>query len=107
MRHTEGGAVQVDQGGSQGVGLSHRGGSVLRGACDTLSPHGSTLRARSPGMRPGADRNCVCVSVQVFRGWTKRQGGRRGLTHRVSQELGSVPVRALHKLVCLFPGLSV
>lgn len=37
----------------------------------------------------------VCVSVQVFRGWTRRQG-EEGPCHpqELSQELGSVPVRA-------------
>ena len=46
-------------------------------------------------MRPGADRNCVCVPVQVFTGQMRHQE-EEGPCHpqELSQELGSVPVRA-------------
>lgn len=96
VRHAEGGAVHVDQGGIRERDSSHRGGPLLRGVCNTSSPCGSTSRgARSPGVRPGADRNCVCVCASLYR---PGQGVRekRGLatTGAVSQELGSIPVRA-------------
>lgn len=56
---------------------SRRGGPVLRGACNTSSPRGSTSRgARSPRMRPGADRNCVCVCASLYR--LDEASGRRG-----------------------------
>ena len=83
-RQSGSGAPTVEVGQSSGVPAIPR---LLVGA----------LRggARSPRMRPGADRNCVCVPVQVFTGQMRHQE-EEGPCHpqELSQELGSVPVRA-------------
>ena len=96
VRQVEGGAEHVDQGGVREQGSSHRGGPVLRGVCNTWTRRGSTSRgAGSPGVRPGADRSCVRVCSSLYRpGRGVRE--KRGLTTAgaMSQELGSVPVRA-------------
>lgn len=82
-------------GRQSGWGSSHRGGSVLRGACNTCLLMGALwggLGLQGWGLEL---TGTVCVSVQVFRGWTRRQG-EEGPCHpqELSQELGSVPVRA-------------